>query len=142
MLGDCGGQLDFQPRSLPAELRAAFFSGRDLVTVPAERIRGLLVLGNEAVDLLLIVLDLLVEPQDGRLPLFDFASKSSSCPFNTRNSLRREMRPQEAFRGPTINVPSAARNSPAKVTKLSPGEDEWANANACRRLSTIHVRPE
>ena len=33
--GDCGGELDFKPRLLPAELRAGFFGGRDLVAVPA-----------------------------------------------------------------------------------------------------------
>ncbi len=43
-------------------------------------------------------------------------SNSASCDWSARNWLRREIRPVETLRGPTVSVPSGSSSSPASVT--------------------------
>ena len=68
-------------------------------------------------------------------------SNSPNWPFRARSWLRREIRPAASCRGPTVSVPSASSNSPARVTKLSPAPAERAKSRAWLSFSTIQVRP-
>ena len=85
---------------------------------------------------------LLFQGRDDAVSVVDLLARDwVICARKARSSLRREIKPVAAERWPATNVPSAARNSPASVTKFNPRPAASLNASAWLRFSTIQVAP-
>jgi len=109
-------ELPFQGSALLVQLTAPLFAGCN----------GHAVLGQRADDALVFAeprstsrcCAAICWPSLTRLPCAESieAANSASWVWRARNWLRREIRPVETLRGPTVSVPSGSSNSPASVT--------------------------